>query len=307
MRTQGALMFEGSMVALVTPFKNGELDEKKIVELVDWHVSEGTQGIVPCGTTGESPTLSYKEHGRVIEIVVKAARKRIPVLAGTGSNSTTEAIELTHHAKEVGADAALMICPYYNKPTQKGLIEHYRAVAREAPLPIILYNIPGRTGVNMLPQTVVELARSEPKVVGIKEASGSMDQATEILAALPSFIVLSGDDSLTLPLMAIGAKGVVSVVANILPKDTAALVAAAKSGDWDRAREIHFKMFPLIKALFLETNPIPIKTAMGWLERCSPEVRLPLSSMDAANVKKLEAALRAYGGLLSPARERAVC
>jgi 4-hydroxy-tetrahydrodipicolinate synthase len=288
------------MVALVTPFKNGELDEKKIGELVDWHVSEGTQGIVPCGTTGESPTLSYKEHGRVIEIVVKAARKRIPVLAGTGSNSTKEAVELTRHAKEVGADAALMICPYYNRPTQKGLIEHYRAVAREAPLPIVVYNIPGRTGVNMLPQTVVELAKLEPKVVGIKEAS-------EILAALPGFIVLSGDDSLTLPLMAIGAKGVISVVANILPKDTAALVAAAEAGDWDRAREIHLKMFPLIKALFLETNPIPIKTAMGWLERCSPEVRLPLSSMDAANAKKLEAALRVYGGLLSPAREHAVC
>jgi 4-hydroxy-tetrahydrodipicolinate synthase len=300
-------MFEGSIVAIVTPFRNGEVDEKKLVELVDWHVAEGTSGIVPCGTTGESPTLSYKEHGRVIEIVVKAARKRVPVIAGTGSNSTREAIEMTHHAREVGVDASLMVCPYYNKPTQKGLIEHYRAVVREVPLPIVLYNIPGRTGVNMLPATVIELVKAESKIVGIKEATGSMDQTSEILAGLPDFTVLSGDDSLTLPLMSIGAKGVISVVANLLPKDTAALCAAAKAGDWARARSLHLKLFPLIKSLFVETNPIPIKAAMGWVERCAPDVRLPLTPIEESSAKKLESAMRAYGGLLAPVRRHPAC
>jgi 4-hydroxy-tetrahydrodipicolinate synthase len=300
-------MFEGSIVALVTPFKNGEVDEKKFVELVDWHVSEGTNAVVPCGTTGESPTLSHKEHGRVIELAVKAARKRVPVIAGTGSNSTAEAVELTHHAREVGADGALMVCPYYNKPTQKGLVDHFSAVAKAVPLPIVLYNIQGRTGVNMLPATVVELAKAHANIVAIKEASGNVDQTSEILAALPGFTVLSGDDSLTLPLMAIGAKGVISVVANILPKDTAALVAAAKAGDFARARELHLKMYPLVKSLFVETNPIPVKQAMGWLELCTPDVRLPLTSMEEANAKKLEAAMRAYGGLLAAARKHAAC
>jgi 4-hydroxy-tetrahydrodipicolinate synthase len=300
-------MFEGSIVALVTPFKNGEVDAKKLSELIDWHVSEGTSAIVPCGTTGESPTLSPKEHGRVIELAVKAANKRLPVIAGTGSNATREAVELTHHAREAGADGALMVCPYYNKPTQKGLFEHFSEVAKAVPLPIVLYNIPGRAGVNMLPATVVALAKAHSHIAAIKEASGNVDQTSEILAELPGFTVLSGDDSLTLPLMAVGAKGVISVVANILPKDTAALVAAAKAGDYARAREIHLKMYPLVKSLFIETNPIPVKTAMGWLDLCAPELRLPLCPMEEANAQKLEAAMRAYGGLLAAPRKRAAC
>jgi 4-hydroxy-tetrahydrodipicolinate synthase len=300
-------MFDGSIVALVTPFKDGAVDEKKLAELVDWHVAEGTSALVPCGTTGESATLSHKEHGRVIEVVVKAARKRVPVIAGTGSNATAEAVELTRHAKEAGADGALMVCPYYNKPTQKGLFAHFSAVAQAVPLPIVLYNIPGRAGVNMLPATVVDLAKAHSNVVAIKEASGGIDQTSEILAALPDFTVLSGDDSLTLPLMAVGAKGVISVVANILPKDSAALCAAAKAGDWKKAREIHLKMFPLVKSLFIETNPIPVKTAMGWLDLCAPDLRLPLCPMEESAAKKLEGALRAYGGLLAPVRRHAAC
>lgn len=300
-------MFEGSIVALATPFKNGEVDEKKLADLVNWHVSEGTNAIVPCGTTGESPTLSHKEHGRVIEIVVKAANKRVPVIAGTGSNSTREAVDLTHHARDVGADGALMVCPYYNKPTQKGLLEHFGAVAKAVPLPIVLYNIQGRTGINMTPATTVELARNHANIVGIKEASGNIDQTSEILAMLPGFTVLSGDDSLTLPMMAIGAKGVISVIANILPKDTAALTAAAKAGDWARAREIHLKMYMLVKTLFIETNPIPVKQAMGWLELCGAEVRLPLTAMEKPNADKLEAAMHVYGGLLTPKRKHPSC
>lgn len=300
-------MFEGSIVALVTPFKGGEVDGKKLSDLVDWHVAEGTSAIVPCGTTGESATLSHKEHGKVIELAVKAANKRLPVIAGTGSNSTKEAVELTMHAKEAGADGALMVCPYYNKPTQKGLYEHFAEVAKAVPLPLVLYNIQGRTGVNMLPATVVALAKAFPSIVAIKEASGTIDQTSEILSMLPGFTVLSGDDSLTLPLMSVGAKGVISVAANILPKQTAALVAAAKAGDFAKAREIHLKMYPLVKALFLETNPIPVKTAMGWLDLCSPELRLPMTPMDEAAAKKLEDAMRAYGGLLAPNRKHAAC
>jgi 4-hydroxy-tetrahydrodipicolinate synthase len=300
-------MFEGSCVALVTPFKDGQVDEKKLQELVEFHAAEGTSAIIPCGTTGESATLSHKEHGQVIELVIKFARKRVNIIAGAGSNSTKETIELARHAKEAGADGALLITPYYNKPTQRGLIEHFRAVARAVPVPIIVYNVPGRTGVNMLPATVIELARAEKNVVGIKEASGSVDQSSEILQALgPSFDVLSGDDSLTLPLLSVGGKGVISVIANILPKDTAELCAAWKRGDVKRAQELHLKMFPLVKALFVETNPIPVKTAMGWLDLCAPEMRLPLVPMEKANQDKLEKALREYG-LVGPRRRHAAC
>jgi 4-hydroxy-tetrahydrodipicolinate synthase len=300
-------MFEGSGVALVTPFKDGEVDEKKLAELVEFHISNGTSTLVPCGTTGESATLSHKEHGRVIEAVIQFARKRVKVLAGAGSNSTREAVALTQHAKSAGADGALHITPYYNKPTQRGLVEHYRAVARAADIPIVLYNVPGRTGVNMLPATVIELSRAEKNIVGVKEASGNLDQASEIVrGADPAFEVISGDDSLTLPIMAVGGRGVISVAANIIPKDVAALCAAALAGNWAEARRLHLKMFDLCKAMFIETSPAPVKTAMGWLELCAPDVRLPLAPLEKPSQDKLEKALRDYG-LVSPRRKHPVC
>jgi 4-hydroxy-tetrahydrodipicolinate synthase len=300
-------MFEGSAVALVTPFLNGSIDEKKLEQLVEFQIEGGTSTLVPCGTTGESATLTHAEHGRVIELVIKFARKRAKVLAGAGSNSTSEAVALTRRAKDAGADGALHITPYYNKPTPRGLVEHFRAVARAADLPIILYNVPGRTGVNMLPATVIELARSEKNIVGIKEASGSLDQASEIAGALgDSFELLSGDDSLTLPLMSVGGKGVISVVANLVPKDVSALCAAGLRGDGVEARRLHHKLFPLVKAMFLESNPIPVKTAMGWLELCSPDLRAPLAPLEKSNEEKLERALRDYG-LVSPRRKHPVC
>lgn len=287
--------FQGSMVAMVTPFRDGRVDEAKIRELVEFHVKNGTDAIIPCGTTGESPTLSHDEHNMVVEVTIKAAGGRVPVVAGTGSNSTAEAIELTEHAKKAGADGVLMVCPYYNKPTQNGLIAHYRAVAERVDIPIIMYNIPGRTGVNMLPETVATLAEL-PNVVGIKEASGSLDQMTDVIHQCGDRItVVSGDDSLTLPLMSVGGKGVISVIANIIPKETAEMSRAALNGDWKRAREINLRMFPLCKAMFYETNPIPVKTAMHLLGRLNGELRLPLSPMSDANKEKLAKALKAYG------------
>ena len=287
--------FQGSMVAMVTPFRDGKVDEAKIHDLVEFHVKNGTDTIIPCGTTGESPTLSHDEHKRVVEVTIKAAGGRVPVVAGTGSNSTTEAIELTEHAKKAGADGVLMVCPYYNKPTQKGLVAHYKAVAEKVDIPIILYNIPGRTGVNMLPETVATLAEL-PNVVGIKEASGSLDQMTDVIHQCGDRItVVSGDDSLTLPLMSVGGKGVISVIANIIPKETAEMTRAALNGDWKRARELNLRMFPLCKAMFYETNPIPVKTAMQLLGRLNGELRLPLSPMSDANKDKLAKAMKAYG------------
>ncbi|MFQ5803099.1 MAG: 4-hydroxy-tetrahydrodipicolinate synthase [Candidatus Methylomirabilales bacterium] len=287
--------FQGSMVAMVTPFRDGRVDEAKIRELVEFHVKNGTDGIIPCGTTGESPTLSHDEHNKVVEATIKAAGGRVPVVAGTGSNSTAEAIELTDHAKKAGADGVLMVCPYYNKPTQNGLIAHYKAVAERVDIPIILYNIPGRTGVNMLPETVATLAVL-PNIVGIKEASGSLDQMTDVIHRCGDRItVVSGDDSLTLPLMSVGGKGVISVIANIIPRETAEMSRAALNGDWKRAKEIHLRMFPLGKAMFYETNPIPVKTAMQLLGRLNGELRLPLAPMSQPNREKLEKALKAYG------------
>jgi 4-hydroxy-tetrahydrodipicolinate synthase len=287
--------FEGSIVAMVTPFRDGKVDEPKIRELVEFHVKNGTDAIVPCGTTGESPTLSHTEHKRVVEVTIEAAAGRIPVIAGTGSNSTAEAIDLTQHAKKAGADGVLMVCPYYNKPTQAGLIAHYKAVAAAVDIPIILYNIPGRTGVNMLTETVAALA-DLPNIVGMKEASGSLEQMTEVISLCGDRLtVVSGDDTLTLPLMAVGGKGVISVVANIVPKETAEMTRAALNGDWKRAKEIHLRLFPLCKAMFYETNPIPVKTAMQLLGRLNGEVRLPLCPMSQANRDKLQKALRAYG------------
>jgi len=287
--------FEGSIVAMVTPFRDGKVDEAKIRELVEFHVKNGTDAIVPCGTTGESPTLSHAEHKRVVEVTIEAAAGQIPVIAGTGSNSTAEAIDLTQHAKKAGADGVLMVCPYYNKPTQAGLVAHYKAVAEAVDIPIIMYNIPGRTGVNMLTETVAALA-GLPNIVGMKEASGSLEQMTEVISLCGDRLtVVSGDDTLTLPLMAVGGKGVISVVANIVPKETAEMTRAALNGDWKRAKELHLRLFPLCKAMFYETNPIPVKTAMQLLGRLNGELRLPLCPMSQANRDKLQKALQAYG------------
>jgi len=285
--------FHGSMVAIVTPFKSGKVDEKTLVKLVDYQIKSGTDGIIPCGTTGESPTLSYKEHERVIEIVVKAAKGRVPVVAGTGSNSTDEAIFLTKFAKKVGADGALLVVPYYNKPTQEGMFRHFEAIAKSVDIPIVLYNIPGRTGVTMTPETVARLAKI-PTIVAIKESTGNMDQASHILS-LCDITVLSGDDSLTLPLLSLGAKGVISVIANILPSEVSEMVSAFFAGDLAKAQKLHAKMFPLCRAVFIETNPIPIKRAMKYLGLCSDELRLPLCPMRPQNDKILIQAMREYG------------
>lgn len=288
-------MFQGSMVALVTPFSNGRVDEPAVRELVEFHISNGIDVLVPCGTTGESPTLTHDEHRRVIELTVEAANRRIAVVAGTGSNSTAEAIELTRYAKQAGADGALLVLPYYNKPTQAGLIAHCRAVADAAELPLILYNIPGRTGINMLPETLTALA-DHPYIVGMKEATGNLEQMTQdIVLCGDRLSFLSGDDTLTLPLLAVGGRGVISVVANIVPRDVADLTHAFLSGDWKRAREIHLKLFPLCQAMFYETNPIPVKTAMATMGMIGGELRLPLCPMSEPNLNRLKAAMRAYG------------
>ena len=289
-------MFQGSIVALVTPFRGGKVDEAKLKELVEMHVAQGTDGIVPCGTTGESPTLSHDEHRRVVEIVVEAARKRLHVIAGTGSNATSEAIELTTHAKKAGAAGALVVNPYYNKPTQEGLYRHFRAVADAVDIPILAYNIASRTAINVETDTLVRLVKDCPNIVGVKEASGSLDQMTQvILACGPDFSVLSGDDNLTLPLMSVGGRGVISVIANIGPRETAEMTHAALAGDWKLARELHLKLFPLARAAFMETNPIPVKEAMGMMGMLEPEFRLPMCPMGAANRERLRAILVQHG------------
>lgn len=288
-------MFEGSIVALVTPFKDGRIDEAKLKALVEFHIKNGTSGIVPCGTTGESATLSTEEHERVIEVVISASAKRIPVIAGTGSNSTAEAIELTKHAQKAGADAALLLSPYYNKPTQRGLYLHYKAVAESVKIPVIPYNIQSRTAVNIEPETFAKLSGIK-NITGVKESSGNLEQMSRIKAICgEGFDLISGDDALTLPILAIGGTGVISVVANIVPRDVADMVSAFKKGDIKRSREIHYKLLPLIRAMFIETNPIPVKTAMGLLGMIEPSVRLPLCSMSEENTAKLSAALRDYG------------
>jgi len=289
-------IFTGSFVALVTPFKNGKIDEAKLRELVAMHVAHGTDGLVPCGTTGESPTLTHDEHKRVVEIAIEAANKRAKVLAGTGSNSTAEAIDLTRHAERAGADGALVVNPYYNKPTQEGLYRHFRAVAESVAIPIVVYNIQSRTAVNIETTTMSRLVRDVGNIRGVKEASGSLDQMTQVvLACGPGFSVLSGDDNLTLPLMAVGGHGVISVIANIVPKDTADMVHAALDNDWKRARELHHRLFPLARAAFLETNPIPIKEAMAMAGMLEPEFRLPMCRMSDANRETLRGVLRQYG------------
>jgi 4-hydroxy-tetrahydrodipicolinate synthase len=288
-------MFQGSIVAIVTPFKNGRVDEETYRKLIEFQIKNGTSAIVPCGTTGESATLSFEEHHRVIQITVEAVRRRVPVIAGTGGNSTSEAIELTAHAKKVGADATLQVAPYYNKPTQEGLYQHFKAIAKAVPLPQVLYNIPGRTGVNMLPATVARLAELR-EVVAIKEASADLGQMAEVVRlAGRKITLLSGDDNLTLPVLALGGKGVVSVVANIAPKDSAKIVAAWNDGKIEPARKLFYKLLPLCQAMFYETNPIPVKTALSLMGRIDGEMRLPLWPMAQANLEKLKAALNAYG------------
>ncbi|MEC4679700.1 MAG: 4-hydroxy-tetrahydrodipicolinate synthase [Nitrospirota bacterium] len=272
-------MFAGSFVAIVTPFSQEKFDEKVMADLIEFHIAHGTQGIVPCGTTGESATLTPQEHERVVAVTVEIVNKRIHVIAGTGSNSTDEAITFTKHAKAVGADGALLITPYYNKPTQEGLFRHFEAVAKAVDLPQILYNIPGRTSINMLPVTTARLSQI-PTIVGIKEGSGSLQQVSEIIhRSKPDFLVLSGDDPLTLPIMALGGKGVITVTANVAPTDMAHMVSAALKGDYEQARTIHYKLMPLFNALFLETNPIPVKAALAMMGKMSEEVRLPLTPL----------------------------
>ena len=294
-------MFRGSMVAIVTPFsassgKRLVVDEKKLRELIDFQIKNGSSGIVPCGTTGESATLSFEEHDRVIEITIEQVKKKVPVIAGTGSNSTEEAIMLTKHAANKGADASLQVSPYYNRPTQKGLYEHFKAIANSVDIPIILYNIASRTGVNIEPETLARLAHECKNIVGVKEASGNLDQMSRIKALCPkSFDLISGDDSLTLPVLSIGGTGIISVVANIVPRDVADLVNEFEKGNIKKAQDLHFKLLPLIKAVFLETNPIPVKTAMGLLGMCAPDLRLPMCSMSQENLGKLKTALKEYG------------
>jgi 4-hydroxy-tetrahydrodipicolinate synthase len=288
-------MFEGSIVAIVTPFKGNKLDEKALEELIEWHIAEGTNAIVPCGTTGESATLEYEEHYRVIEVTVKTVNGRVPVIAGTGANSTNETILMTRKAKELGADGSLMVVPYYNKPTQEGLYLHYKTVSEAVDIPIVLYNVPGRTALNMLPSTVARLAELK-NIVAIKEATGDMAQASEILRLCGDRLsLLSGDDFTTFPMMALGGKGTISVSANVAPKDVSAMCRALLDGKYDEARKLHFKLEPLNKGMFIETNPISVKTALSLMGKIEEEFRLPLCKMNPENKEKLKNILNNYG------------
>ena len=288
-------MFAGSFVALITPFKNGKVDEKRLAELIEWQIRSGTHGIFPCGTTGESATLSHEEHTQVVKLVVDIVKKRVPVVAGSGSNSTAEAIRLTREAQEVGADGVVMISPYYNRPTQEGIYQHYRAVAQAVPgFPIIFYNIPGRTGSNIEPSTMARLAEID-NIVGVKEAAGSIDQVLNIIIACgDKLAIFSGEDSLTFSMMSLGGKGVLSTVANVAPREMADLANAGLAKQWDRAAQMQLKLIPLIRALFLETNPIPAKTALALMGKCELELRLPLVPMAEANLAKLKTVLKEY-------------
>ena len=291
-------MFAGSFVALITPFKNGKVDEKRLADLIEWQIRSGTHGIFPCGTTGESATLSHEEHTQVVKLVVDIVKKRVPVVAGSGSNSTAEAIRLTREAQEVGADGVVMISPYYNRPTQEGIYQHYRAVAQAVPgFPIVFYNIPGRTGSNIEPSTMARLAEID-NIVGVKEAAGSIDQVLNIITACgDKLAIFSGEDSLTFSMMSLGGKGVLSTVANVAPREMADLANAGLVKQWDSAAQMQLKLIPLIRALFLETNPIPAKTALALMGKCELELRLPLVPMAEANLAKLKTVLKEYGFL----------
>ena len=287
-------MFEGTHTALVTPFRNDRIDEAAFASLIEAQIAGGITGIVPVGTTGESPTLDHAEHLRVIELAVQHARGRCKVIAGTGSNSTREAIELTVESERLGADATLHVAPYYNRPTQEGLCRHFRAIAEKTKLPIILYSIPGRCGVEIAVETCARLAKDCANIVAIKEAGGSAERVSALKAVLPdAFEILSGDDSLTLPFISAGAVGIISVASNIIPKEVGALTAAALAGRFDEARKLHFRHYDLFKDLFIESNPAPIKQALAWQGRMTNEVRLPLCEMAAVNLDKLRATLKA--------------
>ena len=288
-------MFQGVYTALVTPFRDGALDERALEELVEQQIAAGVDGLVPCGSTGESATMTHAEHRRVIEVVVAAARGRVQVLAGTGSNATREAIALTTHAKEAGADGALLISPYYNKPTPDGIVAHYAEIARETAFPLVVYNIPGRTASNILPETFARLAEIE-QVVGVKESCGDLDQVAHLIAATPDdFAVLSGDDWAVLPILALGGDGIISTTSNLVPGDIVELVRAFRSGDLGRARDVYYGLQPLFDAMFCETNPIPIKEALAMRGLVRPEIRLPLTRLSSANQERLRIALKEYG------------
>lgn len=288
--------FRGAFVAIVTPFIDGKLDEQGLVDLIEFQIANGTHGIVPCGTTGESATMSHEEHHRVVELTIKTVNGRVPVLAGTGSNSTSESIELTKHAKDAGADGALMITPYYNKPSQEGLYQHFKAVAEAVDIPIILYNVPSRTSINMLPETVARCAEIK-NIVGIKEATGSLNQVSEVIRLCPAdFAVMSGDDFTSMATVAVGGTGVISVTSNVAPKDMAGMMNAILDGDLAEANRLHYKLFPLMQAMFIDTNPVPAKTTlemMGKIKSSTP--RLPLYKMNEATQGKLKKVITDYG------------
>jgi 4-hydroxy-tetrahydrodipicolinate synthase len=285
-------MFNGALSAIVTPFRDGEIDERALRDHIEWQIQSGIDGIVPCGSTGESATLTHAEHDRVIKITIEQARRRVPVVAGTGSNSTAEAIRLTTAAREMGADGALMLSPYYNKPTQEGIFRHYKMIANAVDIPIIVYNIPGRTASNIAPETFARLCEIR-NIVGIKEASGSMDQISDIRRLCGERLtILSGDDSLVVPIMALGGKGVIATISNVMPREMHDLAAAGLAGDFARAREIHYKMMPLMRTLFIETNPIPVKQALAFMGRCANELRMPLCAMSAPAADRLKSAMK---------------
>jgi 4-hydroxy-tetrahydrodipicolinate synthase len=280
-------MFKGVITALVTPFRDDRIDEEALRRLVDEQIRAGIDGLVPVGTTGESPTLSNEEHIRVVEIVVQETRKRVPVLAGTGGNATREAIELTQAAKAVGADGTLQVTPYYNKPTQDGLYRHFKAVADAAPLPMVLYNVPGRTGCDLLPETIARLCEL-PLVVGVKEATGNLQRAAQIMARVGDRLsLLSGDDATAFPFYALGGNGCISVVSNVAPADMAAMWDAAAAGNWNKSRELHYKLFPLSEGLFIEANPIPVKAALAMMGKITDEIRPPLYPLAGAGREKV--------------------
>jgi 4-hydroxy-tetrahydrodipicolinate synthase len=288
-------MLKGAITAIVTPFKNGQLDEEAYRELIEFQIKSGIHGIVPCGTTGESPTLSHTEHKRVVEICIDQVKKRVPVIAGSGSNNTAEALELTKHAESAGADYALMITPYYNKPTQEGLYQHYKTVASQTKIPIVVYNVPGRTSVNLLPETMARLSQI-PNIVGLKDATGDLKQGAKTVELCgDKLTVLSGDDFTVLPLLAVGGLGVISVVSNVVPADMAGMCNAFFDGNLAKARELHYKMWPLMEAMFYETNPVPVKAAVKMMGKITGEVRQSLWTLAPANEEKLRGVMQKYG------------
>lgn len=289
-------MFKGAIVAIITPIKNGKVDYESYKKLIDFQINNKTNGILTAGCTGEPATLDYDEHKDLIKFTVEYVNKKVPVIAGTGSNNTKEAVELTEFAQKAGADAALLITPYYNKPTQKGLYLHYKEIAKAVSFPIILYNVPSRTGISIEPETVARLSEIK-NIIGIKEASGSLDQVSKILTLVKreDFVVFSGDDSLTLPIMAVGGKGVISVASNIVPLEVSQMVEYALNGHFEEARKIHLKLFPIFKILFIETNPIPVKTCLALMGMISPEWRLPLCGPSEESIEKIKKVIKEFG------------